>query len=33
MERRRFQGIEVIKKDATSELNAVSLNPFGDNFV
>jgi len=33
MEGRRFQGIEVINKDATAELIAVSLDPFGDNFV
>jgi len=33
MEGRRFQGIGVIKKDATAEVIAVSLVPFGDSFV
>jgi hypothetical protein len=33
MEGRRFQGVDVIKKDATAELIAVSLDLFGDNFV
>jgi hypothetical protein len=30
---RKFQGVEVIKKNATAELNLVSLDAFGDCFV
>jgi hypothetical protein len=33
MEARRFKGIVVMKKDATAELNVVSLGLFGDSFV
>jgi hypothetical protein len=33
MEGRRFQSIDVIKKDATAEVIAVSLAPFGANFL